>query len=300
MSTLARLPWELLGAVIGAGLASGREVASFFTRFGPWSWPGIVLAATVLWLLANAEHRPQGRLWRTLQTLLLIATGGAMLAGAGEVAALTLPIHGAYLIGLGGTLALAWRLARRTIGGLTWVSRGLLAVLAILVALGLTRPPMQAVPLTVPSVPVALLSGVAYGGFNAALQAPILAQYDALPSAARRRGATLTALILLMLLCLCNAVLMRHPALIGEAMPFVRLTAQLGPVGYALGAVTLYLAILSTLTACVKGLGGGAWPMVGLLIASAAGFTGVVEVLYPMLGGGCLLLMLHAKFRDFS
>lgn len=304
MSVMNRLPWELIGAIVGAGLASGREVASFFAQYGPWSWLGIALAVGVLFFLADVplpaswQGRLPGKAWRALQTLLLTATGGAMLAGAGEVAALTLPLHGAWWIGAAGTLVLSCFLARRTVSGLAWVSRCLLAVLAVLVALGLTRPPMQAAFLHEACVPEALLRGMAYGGFNAALQSPIMARHAGVPQRTRQRAALVMCAALGALLCLLNAVLLRHPVLLAEPMPFIRLTAQLGPIGYALGALTFCLAILSTLTACLAGLGGGVLPVIGVMLVACAGFTGAVETLYPLLGGGCLLLLIGAKWRN--
>ena len=49
------LTWELLGAVFGAGIASGREVASFFARYGVWSNLGIVVAGLTMMYLASGE-----------------------------------------------------------------------------------------------------------------------------------------------------------------------------------------------------------------------------------------------------
>lgn len=295
------LPWELLGAVVGAGLASGREIASFFGRYGVWGFAGVAAAVTALYLLGGTElpHIWRGRwperLWRGLLTLLLIATGGAMLAGAGEVASLTLPLHGAYWLGMAGTLLLAWLLARRTVTGLMWVSRAMLAVLAALIVLGLTLPPMQAVALTEPSIPASLLRGVTYGGFNAALMQPVMAGASALPQRERKRGLLIACGLTAALLTAGNAVLLRHPALLGEALPFVRLMSRLGQTGYWLGAVALYLAILTTLTVCIRSTGGGWLATAGIVLAAMLGFSGVVDAAYPLLGGGCAVLLPAAR-----
>lgn len=295
------LPWELLGAVVGAGLASGREVASFFGRYGAWGFAGIALAAGTLYLLGGTElpgswrGRWPERLWRVLLTLLLAATGGAMLAGAGEVAALVLPVHGAYWLGMAGTLLLAWTLARRTVTGLMWVSRAMLAVLAALITLGLTLPPMQAVALTEASIPAALLRGVTYGGFNAALMQPVMANASALPQGERRRSLLIACGLTAALLTAGSAVLLRHPALLGEALPFVRLMARLGQIGYWLGASALYLAILTTLTVCIRSTGGGWLATAGIVLVAMIGFSGVVDAAYPLLGGSCAALLLAAR-----
>ena len=140
------LTWELLGAVLGAGIASGREVASFFARYGIWSNLGIVVAGLTMMYLASGELPTswQGKwpetVWRMLLAALLVVTGGAMLSGAGEITALVLPVRGAYAVGIAVTLVLAWFLAHRTQTGLAWISRALLVVLAMLIASCLRMP----------------------------------------------------------------------------------------------------------------------------------------------------------------
>ncbi|MBQ8200373.1 MAG: hypothetical protein IJZ74_01255 [Clostridia bacterium] len=298
------LPWELVGAVIGAGLASGREIASFFSKYGCWSWAAIAVSVIVMGLLADARIPSEWqdgwpeRMWKLLLSLLLTATGGTMLAGAGEVAALMLPVHGAYWLGMAGTLGISWLLAKQTVNGLAWVSRALLAVMTVLIAAGLMIPPMQAAYIANVSVSEALLRGVTYGGFNAALQRPVVDAHDRLSERECRRGKITACLVLALLIMLGNAVLLRHPALLGEPMPFVRLMKELGMGGYVLGAVSLYLAILSTLTACLRGLG-GPFAAAGIILAASVGFTGAVERIYPLLGGGCLLMLLWAKLRNY-
>ncbi|MBR3763152.1 MAG: hypothetical protein IKK57_01200, partial [Clostridia bacterium] len=67
-----RLSWELLGAAVGAGLASGREIASFFGQYGMAGVAGAGLSVIVMYLLADASlplswlGRWPERLWRAL------------------------------------------------------------------------------------------------------------------------------------------------------------------------------------------------------------------------------------------
>ncbi len=297
------LAWELVGAVVGAGLASGREIASFFSRYGNWSWLCIAAAVSALVWLGDArlpsrlEERWWGKMWRGILRLLLIATGGAMLSGAGEIAALTLPVHGAYWIGMAATFLLSWLLASKTLTGLAWISRLMLAILAALIGLGFTIPPMHAAVIDQPDIPKGLLGGLAYGGFNAALMSPILAvgktkQRD------ERKHIFRAGILILVILFLGNAVLLRHHALLDEPMPFLEMMQGFGKTGYRLGAVSLYLAILSTLTACSRGLNGRPLPCAGMLIVSLAGFSGVVERIYPLLGILCFCALAAAKFLN--
>lgn len=293
--------WEILGAVVGAGFASGREVASFFARYGAWGYAGAVAAVGSIALLTDTplpaawRGRWPEKLWRSLFALLLVATGGAMLAAAGEVSALLLPLRPAYALGMALTLLLAWWLSTHTAAGLAWVSRMLLAALLLMTVCGLTLPPLRANVIARQEPAAALLHGLCYGGFNAAIAAPVLL----IQPQKGRKGALLVACgMLLALLLLGVATLLRHPALIGEGLPFIRMMSHLGRTGYWLGGICLYLAVLSTLIACLRGLGGRLWALAGIGAVALAGFHGVVETVYPALGGACMALLLAAKLRN--
>lgn len=303
---MAMLTWELLGTVLGAGIASGREIASFFSRYGMWSVPGILIAGSVLVCLADNElpHTWAGRwqrcLWRVLLCLLMIVTGGAMLSGAGEIASLTLPVHGAYGIGMAATGVLAWLLAHRTKTGLAWTSRVLLIVLTLVIVSGLRMPPEQAAATTDAFFPVGMIRAATYGGFNAALLLPIMVNAREASHTSRRRSIRYAGLLFTCLVLAGNAVILRRPLLINEALPFVRMMQQSGKLGFYLGAVCLYLAVLSTLTACFRGLGPRWYVSASIAAVALLGFSGVVEVAYPLVGCGCLCMLTAAKFVNCS
>ncbi len=318
MKKAGRAAAELCGAVIGAGFASGREVASFFARFGVWSWLGVAAAVAVLGSICLGLMRHPGRagmpmvwrghwpewLWRGMFVSLLMATGGAMMAGGGEIAALTLPLHGARSVGLVGTLALGWLLAKGENNWLAVVSRGLIACLLAVMVGGLFLPVRESASLR----PVgngweSLLHGLCYGGFNAALAAPVTAMLGSTMAHKEqlRCTAMFTAAVAVLLAC-GNGVLLRHGALQGEQLPFVMLLSAWGKAGYVLGGAALYLAALTTLTACLRGLKALAPQHIGLAAAGVAllslgGLEGIVGVAYPVLGGGCFLLLMAARLQ---
>ncbi len=304
--------WTLVGAVIGAGFASGREIVSFFSRWGAWSFLAVAAAAAVLgWISRAALERPgpppswRGRwpekLWNGMFLALMIVTGGAMISAAGEIAALTLPWRGAYWMGMTLSLLLALLLCRKTGSGLKRVSQALTACLVAALMAGLFLPKMRGVAVDAAQgwhvLPMSLWHGVCYGGFNGALAAPVLSEVSgALPEAEKRRAAMRGCAILATLLALGNAVMLRHPALMGEALPIIRLLSGFGRAGQGLGALALYLAMMSTLMACLTGSRGYGWlPVAGMTAVALVGFSSVVERLYPLLGGGCLMLLVAAR-----
>ncbi|MGN0746337.1 MAG: hypothetical protein ACI4ML_06670 [Aristaeellaceae bacterium] len=310
-----------LGAVVGAGFASGREIDSFFSRCGSWSWLGVAAAAAVTGVIAlGVMRRPgrggmpdawqgrwPGRLWQGMFGALLMCTGGAMLAGAGEIAALMLPVQGAYIMGLAGTAALTVLLARQGAEGAGAAGKALTALLLLMAGAGFLLPPRKAAVIAPAASPwESLLRGASYAGFNMALAVPGLA--SAAPDMsrrARRQCALLLAALLGLLLIGGNGLLMRHSALRGETMPFIHLLTAYGRAGYVLGGSAMYLAVLTTACASLRGLwtlgGGRRWrgiAALGMLACAGAGFTGTVGKAYPVLGAGCLVLLCAAIFQE--
>lgn len=313
MGKTGRTTAELCGVAIGAGFASGRELAVFFARFGPWSWLGVGASALVMgaacWGIMRCpgtsgmprcwEGRWQAKLWRGMFSLLMIATGGAMLSAGGELAAL-LPLPGCEALGLGGTLLLAWWLARRDSPALAQVSRALVAAMVLVVLSGLVLPGAPATLLVEASPWQSLPMGLCYGGFNAALAAPMMASAgETLEPHQRRWCASGFAAVTAILLCCGNGALLRHPEAIGAELPFVYLAAPMGKAGYALCASGLYLAAVTTLSACMKSLRSllGPWMAAvtaAMALLSLSGMGTIVAVVYPVLGGLCAALLAWA------
>ena len=129
----------LLGSVVGAGFASGREIVRFFAAHGAMGFVAVAfsLAALAALFLCLAERLSAagqtglpglcasrfgarvGGVCTALFFLLSAVTGGAMLAACAELSALVWPIRPAYAAGFFITLPLA-RLARRARGCAGW------------------------------------------------------------------------------------------------------------------------------------------------------------------------------------
>ena len=297
------LIWELLGTVIGAGFASGREIATFFAQFGTWGYAGAIIAAFAMVWLADAKMPNAGEkillswLFKGLITLMLITTAGAMLSGSSEIAALVLPFQFSRWIGLVTTLAVAWWLAYHTDSGLAWLGRGLLAILFVLLLAALSLPGSNTAVLAESTPLQALSRSLCYSGFNAALLIPVLQKRHS-----GRYKASLIGMggIFASLLCVGNLAFRLHPEILHESMPFVALTNQLGKTGFYLCALCLYMSILSTLTACLRSLGKNWLALACVLIVSLFGFGAVVEHAYTFVGALCFILLLIAKFLNCS
>ena len=288
--------WELVGAVVGAGLASGREITAFFAKYGGWGYAGIILSGvTIGWLGQISRpmqwrYRWQADTWKWVLYAMLIVTAGAMLSGAGELARMIFPVTSAYWLSILVTLTAAWLLANKSSAGLSRLSLCMMIILTGMLV-GLLFLPVQPAFALMDVQPVAaLLSGIKYGGFNAALQSPLLEQ-----KVHSTKTVWSASLVCSMLLALGVTVILRQPSLLTEPIPILAAVRAWGLAGYAVYAICLYLAILSTLTACMRGLKGIS-AIIAVVLISQLGFTGVVDAVYPVLGSCCFVMLLLAKF----
>ncbi len=326
----------LVGAVVGAGFASGREVMRFFTMFGSFSWVGCVLAAIVLaglsaWaaILSNRlGAQDLGTLCRRalggvggqaaawLNGALIAVTAGAMLAAMGELVALALPVHNAYTIGIAVSLVLSTLMARRGLSAIATIGGWLLPTCLLLYALLMRLPAPEASAATA-AMPTgawrALPLAFAYAAMNAALGGGVLCELGReRTTASILRTCAIAGVMLLLLLLSANAALYRH---VGElrdaALPVVMLSRSLGALGYWLCLVTLVLAVMTTLVALQRTLARMlevhlpqqiTWPLVVALplLTGLTGFDALVGSVYPLMGALSTLLFLAIVLKPLK
>ena len=310
----------LLGGVIGAGFASGREIAHFFAAHGAFAPAAALLACLTLALLmcrlpAQMERAHAvtlgalcrvrfgdrlGRVCAVLFAALAAVTGGSMLAACAELTALVLPLRHAYGLGLALSLLLGVALALCGPGGLALPGAALCVLLPVLLARLLACPVGEACFSPAARLLDAGADGVVYAALNAAMLAGALSLLLPLSRAQRRRAASLFALLFGAVLSLGIAVLTRHrQAAALQPLPFVVLARMLGRGGYLLCAGAMYAAALSTLcamlTALLRMLPDRAFapPLAAALccLPSCMGFVRIVEHAYPALGALCAALL---------
>ena len=80
-------------------------------------------------------------------------------------------------------------------------------------------------------------------------------------------------------------------------MPFMEVARRLGRPGAVLAGGCLYLAVTSTMAACLKNLRG--WWLAGIIVTALMGFSGVVDAAYPLLGAGCAAMLTAMRISNF-
>ena len=313
----------IVSACVGAGFATGREIVSFFARYGAAGMAGCALAAALLGALCAGTMRAArrasadnlgalcrsalgetgGRAAAFLYAALLCAAGGAMLAATGEACALMLPVRRADTIGALAALAGCFLTRKRGLKPLSWLGALLVPCCMLLFALILRAPAArgQAWRAAENSPGRAALSAACYAAFNAAFSAGVLCEAGAKEEAARSRaGAWLAAAIFGAMLLPGGLAFYKHCAAAqGKPLPAVRLARAFGPAGYWLCAVSLLAAVLTSYAASVRALARMipvknetlCWLAALFMTALTARlrFAKIVDALYPLLGAACML-----------
>ncbi len=318
-----------IGAIIGAGFASGREIMAFFTQYGILSWAliGVAVATmSALFLLTMRRLRAFGNtgewcaiyenhpgwlrfLGEGCMLLLMAIIGGAMISASGELVALVLPVHGAYPLGTLATLMFSWILSQKSIKPLAAISGfltlALLAAYLLVMVNGSQAGEWVAIerPLRLPWVGRAFLSVIAYCCMNMAISLGVVCECAQTSVRKMCRTVVWFAAILTALLLMCNYVLQQHPELQSAAFPIVQLLSRLGQGGFYLSALVLYLAVFTTSIAVLRTLRKmaechlpqkwwqGAVTLGTPLLFSVIGFAGIVEGVYPAIGLVCLVFV---------
>lgn len=312
-----------VGAVIGAGFASGREVVTFFTRYGAHAWWLLGIAALAMGGLCAlcmrcVRQRGSVESWCDLfpgkgwvaqgcALVLMTITGGAMISASGQMISLLWANEWAYSVGVVGTLLVAWVLGGGNLRVLGWMSGGLTVMLLSVVALVMARTASRPiVELSLPPKPVQLLGAaacaVAYAAMNMTLAIGVVCRCARSKRQNRRLSITF-GIVMLLLLGASNLLYLRHPEQLNAAFPIVGLLRTFGRRGFVASVLLLYLSILTTLAAVLYALRSAAKchmqspalqavTAMGLPLAvSRVGFSGIVETLYAPVGIACLLLV---------
>lgn len=297
------------GAVIGAGFASGREVMSFFGKYGDMGRAGVIVAtAMFMWAgvtILDVTHRSPVY---SYQDLLSIVLRSPLLIKVADLLFLaTLQVGTGVMIAAGGSLFSGWgvhyaagclifsavccALLRTGSAGFlranVWLVPGMIAVIIMLCLMQISHP-----ALAVETGPWG--AAVMYGAYNIAIAAVALSTLKPhLSSKAVWLGGLGGGLLTGGLLFLEYLALMQLP---GQAeMPMLELAAAWLGAGKLLYEFALLAAVTTTALANMHGLAAriagadkyrfalAAIGGLGFMLAQI-GFAGLVDLLYPLLG----------------
>ncbi|AGA70906.1 putative membrane protein [Desulfitobacterium dichloroeliminans LMG P-21439] len=261
-----------IGAVMGAGFASGQEIQQFFANFGGKGIFGILISAALFsilgWMMIDLQRRWKvssymeffarlfGEKWgarmEILISLLLFIGMTAMMSGAGAVFQQYFELSswvGIILTALVIAIALWFRGE-----GILWINTMLIplkfifclgiALLAILFAEGTKGVNVEIV--SNPMIQSWVFSGVLYVSFNLTLAMVVFASLGKeIQKPEARIGAVFGGMALGVFALVIYMALLRFPEVRGYEIPMVAVAGRLGSWAAFFYVVVLWLAMLT-------------------------------------------------------
>lgn len=263
-----------VSSAIGIGIVPDRAVVFFFSQMGRASWIGVfmasllfgVLCAMAAWAASEMGSRSfdgvcrllSGRWMAALYQLFMLSVAAIMLAEAGKLAMLALPVRNAFWMGMTASLGLSAALCMRGMRMWGIASIGLCA--AFYLALGLDPRPVrfavryETVLALRDSVSAAMLLSVLYAALSASVAAGEAASggvKSPLKLAAWAGG------MMFLLLSVANTAFLRGgEKLLSQTLPTVVLSARWGKTGFYGCIFVKWMCILCTLNSAVRVLVG--------------------------------------------
>lgn len=313
-----------VGAVVGAGFASGREILQFFAAFGEKGLWGLLVAGAffsmlggaVLWLVQReqvADYRQllvlvcgpkPGRMAEALTTAFLFGGLCVMMSGLGTLLGRQFGVAFELGLGLAGFAVLIPLLG--DVRGIMWVNSVLMSFLALLLtAMFVTELPAGVLQAW-RDVPVSAagnwgFSGLLYFSYNSLIALVILSSLG--PALQGRRAVCegmIGGVLLAGLAAMITLLLFKyHPGSFGQELPMVHISSLRGSAVEKAYAAALAGAMLTTALANAFGLIGRfrsfrgrtlPRPLTATVLVLLAlppawlGFSLLVATLYPLMG----------------
>lgn len=318
-----QIAFAYIGAIIGAGFATGQEIVNFFAAFGPKGIIGAIITGILFAILGcmvvavvskrkmnnykeyiNFLFNPKlAWLFDVLLFLFLCCGLTVMLVASSGLCGKTLgmPAWAGFLI-TAGLLYITLLMGEE---GLLWLNTALVPGIILLVlfiaAHTICENPGAAnigFDYNNPLLDNWLLSAALYAAYNLVLGMVILSSLGGKPLAANLAGTAAGGIILGFLAgVICKAVLISGPTINGEEIPMLFLAEQISPEVVGMYFFVLWAAILTT--ALSNGFGllkriqaklDMPRPILVLLIFLPSlpfmnwSLSGAIGIIYPLLG----------------
>lgn len=322
--TMFQVAATYVGAVMGAGFASGQEILQFYARFGHWGLVGIIFSAVLFsllgWGMLDLQERwkitsyPEffnhllgprlGRWADGLVSVLLFVGMLAMISGSG---ALFYEYFGfSKWVGIFLTVSVIALALWFRGEGVLWIN-SVLIPLKFIFCLGIATAAIFLATsgdgegiaiLPHPIIRHWALSAILYVSFNLTLAMVVFASLGRIVQrAGARMGAVLGGVALGLFAFVIGASLLRFPDIWGLEIPMVAIAGKLGDWPAFFYVVVLWLAMItaavgngfslvSRMVKSVKVSYIKATAILLLLLLPVAGvkFSQIVQLVYPLFG----------------
>lgn len=292
----------IIGTVIGSGFISGKEVVVFFTRFGYWSFPCIVLTFFLFFFLfrfllkkgdETVARIEKSKFSFLLNLLLCTIFSASMFAGTFDmVKDFGIAIVIIFIILL---LILCARVSKRGINSLNKINLLLVPIMTFVLIIALVSRLCKGVELQ--NVQdgfggLSIVYTILYVVLNSANGCLLIANLgQKLTSKQKTRVAFWSALVLCLILTIINIVLLACPSVLSEEMPLLGLFSgvlrQVLSFAIMIGCLTTLFSLIYSCSSSMRGLCKNEYLIFSISVIlpfclSLLGFGFIVSYLYPL------------------
>lgn len=292
--------FAIIGTVIGSGFISGKEIVVFFSRFGIFSFPCIILSFFILFFLfkfiLNKGEKALNKLKNSkisffINIFLCLIFSSAMFAGIGNILKLEIKIINYLLFFI--VIFLCFFVFKKGINGLNKLNFILVPFMTCVFLFALILN-IKFQPLSFKNLfgGLSFFYCILYCVMNTANGGVMIAEFSSkLSSKQKTQVAFFSALTLSVLLLIANFVLLQNLNSFDEAMPILSLFSGIGNIIMTImifiGCLTTLLTLTYTLSSSMRGLCKNEFfnffiSILLPLISSLLGFNFIVEYLYPL------------------
>lgn len=307
----------IIGTVIGSGFISGKEIVVFFSRFGWFSFPCIVLAFFLFFFLFKfvlergtqaIKRLENSKICFWLNIVLCLIFSSAMFAGIGNLLVFDVKIINYLLFFL--IIFFCAFVYKKGIGGLNKsnfilvpLMTGALIVMLIISIKG------EVIDVNNELGGLSFFYCLLYVVMNTSNGGVMIASFaDKLTKKQKTRVAFFSALTLCVLLLIADIVLLQNPSSFEQTMPLLSLFSGKGQFVMTLivfiGCLTTLLTLTYTLSSSMRGLCNNEILIFFVsillpLIFSLLGFDFIVEYFYPLASTLGLYILYDLFFVSF-
>lgn len=310
--------FAILGTVIGSGFITGKEVVVFFSRFGFWSFPCIVLVFFLFFFILKAllfkgeqiENRlAKSKFAFSCNLFLCLVFSSAMFAGSvdmvkgyGKVVCIVFVMF---------LLLICLFISKKGMASLDKINLILVPLMTIVLVVGVVYL-LKDLSFKTTSIDFAWASpiyAILYVVLNTSNSSVLIAKLGRrLTDKQKTRVAFYCSLVLCLILTMIDIVLISYPAVLGEEMPVLSLFSgafrQVFVFAIMLGCVTTLFSLVFSLSSSMRGLCNNEFLIFFTSVAvpfvlSILGFGFILSYLYPIASVVGVFLLAHLTFIPF-
>ena len=291
----------IIGTVIGSGFMSGKEIVVFFSRFGLFSFPCIIFAFVLFWLLFNfflkqgdeaIERLNKSKFSNLVNFIICTILSSAMIAGCLQLLS---SFHMIFKIVIMLVIILyCFFIIRKGLGSLEKANLFLVPIMVIVLILGLVtlqKNGMSELFRAYSFSPWGIFYSLLYVLLNTSNSCIVLAKLGrGMSGKQKARVSFFSALALSLILLFANFVLLQNSEVFTQDMPLLALFKGRSIVMsfvILLGCVTTLFSLIYTSCGSIRGFCKnnfiiGVFCVFVPLGISLCGFGNIVSLLYPL------------------